>query len=294
MNNNQVLPNVLGVYQGDLVFTFAEVHSQIVADAKNKCVKCAIQFTNPMAINSILSEHGISTKFKKGDVASVYVFLKCPNSKIAQILAEKLQQANLLKLGMVGKLTPQMNNNQLQLLLTVEYGQLIAANQIANTLHTDTYTVDDDSADVVSENDSMRYPGGQMPQEAPHNDMKQSMPMGDNSNMGSQMPPKQSADNMMPGANQQQNDLDIDMSDLGNAPKPEQQPIQQQAPAQGGNPMPGSNPMPGAQQRMQPQGNPMRSQMQGQMAGQQNPMMSAAGYNQGAQNPMDSMPQMPR
>lgn len=286
MNNNQVLPNVLGVYQGDLVFTFAEVHSQIVADAKNKCVKCAIQFTNPMAINSILSEHGISTKFKKGDVASVYVFLKCPNSKIAQILAEKLQQANLLKLGMVGKLTPQMSNNQLQLLLTVEYGQLIAANQIANTLHTDTYTVDDDSADAVSENDSMRYPGGQMPQsEAPRNDMKQSMPMGDNSNMG-QMPPKQSADSMMPGANQQQNDLDIDMSDLGNAPKPEQQPIQQQA--QGG------NPMPGAQQRMQPQGNPMRQQMQGQMAGQQNPMMSAAGYNQGAQNPMDSMPQMPR
>lgn len=292
MNNNQVLPNVLGVYQGDLVFTFAEVHSQIVADAKNKCVKCAIQFTNPMAINSILSEHGISTKFKKGDVASVYVFLKCPNSKIAQILAEKLQQANLLKLGMVGKLTPQMNNNQLQLLLTVEYGQLIAANQIANTLHTDTYTVNDDSADAVSENDSMRYPGGQMSQsEALRNDMKQSMPMGDNSNMG-QMPPKQSADSMMPGANQQQNDLDIDMSDLGNAPKPEQQPIQQQA--QSGNPMPGSNSMPGAQQRMQPQGNPMRQQMQGQMAGQQNPMMSAAGYNQGAQNPMDSMPQMPR
>lgn len=293
MNNNQVLPNVLGVYQGDLVFTFAEVHSQIVADAKNKCVKCVIQFTNPMAINSILSEHGISTKFKKGDVSSVYVFLKCPNSKITQILAEKLQQANFLKLGMVGKLTPQMNNNQLQLLLTVEYGQLIAANQIANTLHTDTYTVDDDSADAVSENNSMGY-NGQMPQsEAPRNDMKQSMPMSDNRNMGSQMPPKQSADSMMPGANQQQNDLDIDMSDLGNAPKPEQQPIQQQT--QGGNPMPGSNPMPG-QQRMQPQGNLMRPQ--GQQQANQNPMMSAASYNQGQNNPMmdqmGQMPQMPR
>lgn len=290
MNNNQVLPNILGVYQGDLVFTFAEVHSQIVADTKNKCVKCAIQFTNPMALNTILSQNGINKQFQKGEVANAYVFLKCPNPKITQILAEKLQQANFLKLGMVGKLTPQMNGDQLQLLLTVEYGQLIAANQIANTLHTDTYTADGDSAE--SKADAMEYPGSMPQSGAPRNDMKQPMPNRQPSNMGGQqMPPKQST-GMMPGAQQASNDLDIDMSDLGNAPKPEQQPIQQQGQMQGGNPMPGSNPMPG-QQRMQPQGNSMRPQ--GQQQPNQNPMMSAAGYNQGQNNPMmDQMPQMPR